>query len=44
MSDLVFSIVVDNFIIEYTQKEDSNHLLKYFLEDYTITEDWRGEK
>ena len=43
-SDLVFSLVVDNFGIKYTQKADSNHLLKSLWEDYEITKDWTGEK
>ena len=43
-SDLVVSLVVDDFGIKYTQKEDANHLLKYLREDYAITEDWTGEK
>ena len=43
-SDLVFSLVVNDFGINYTQKADSNHLRKFFREDYEITEDWTGEK
>ena len=43
-SDLVFSLVVENFGIKYTWKEDSNHLLKSLQEDYEITEDWTGYK
>ena len=38
-SDLVFSLVVDNFGIKYTQKEDSDHLLKSLQEDESITKD-----
>ena len=40
----MFPLVVNNFGIKYTQKKDSNHLLKYLWEDYAITEDWTGEK
>ena len=29
MLDLIFSLVVDEFVIKYTQKEDADHLLKY---------------
>ena len=43
-SYLVFSLNVDNFGIKYTQKVDADHLLKYFREDYDITEDWTVEK
>ena len=41
-SDLVFSLVFDNFGINYTQKEDANHLLKSLREDYTITKEFTG--
>ena len=37
-SDLVFSLIIDKFGIKYTQKEDANHLLKSFQDDYAITE------
>ena len=43
-SDLVFSLVFNDIGIEYTQKEKSDHLLQSLREDYTITEDWTGEK
>ena len=43
-SDLVFFLVVDDFGIKYTWKADANHLLKYFEEDYEITEDRTREK
>ena len=36
-SDLVFSLVVEDFGIKYTQKSDANHLLKSLREDYVIT-------
>ena len=43
-SDLVFSLVVDDFGIKNTRKADTDHLLKSLREDYEITEDWKGEK
>ena len=43
-SDLVFSLIVDNFGIKYTRKADADHLLKSLREDYKITEDWTREK
>ena len=43
-SDLVFSLVVNDFGIKYTRKADADHLLKYLREDYKITEDWIGDK
>ena len=33
-SDPMFSLVVDNFGIKYTQKADVDHLLKSLWEDY----------
>ena len=43
-SDLLFSIVISNFGIKYTQKEDSDHLLKSLQEDNVIIKDWTGDK
>ena len=43
-SDLVFSLLADDFGIKYTRKSDADHLLKYLWEDYDITKDWTGEK
>ena len=43
-SDLVFSIVVDNFGINYTQRESNYHLLRSLREDDVITNEWTGEK
>ena len=44
ISDFVFYLVVNNFGIKYTWKEDADHLLKSLREDYGITEDCTGEK
>ena len=43
-SDLVFFLVVNNFGIKYTRKEDADHLLKSLWENYNIIEDWTEEK
>ena len=43
-SDLVFSLVVENFGINYTVKEDTYHMLKYLWVDYEITKKCTGEK
>ena len=43
-SDLVFSLVIDDFGIKYTRKADADHLLKSLQEDYEIIEEWTGEK
>ena len=41
-SDLVFSLVVNDFVIKYTRKADTNHLRKSLREYYKITEDCTG--
>ena len=43
MSDLMFPLVVKDFVIKYTHKEDATHLLKSLQEDYEITGDWTGD-
>ena len=43
-SDLLFSLVVDDFGIKYTRKADADHLLKSLRGDYEITKDWTGDK
>ena len=43
-SDIVFSLVVDNFGIKCTQKEDADHLLNSLWEYYAIAEYWTEEK
>ena len=40
----MFSLVVDNFVTNFTKKADADHLLKSLLEDYEITEDWTWYK
>ncbi len=41
---IFLSLVVDNFAVKYTRKEDAEHLLKVLKMDYTTTEDWTGAK
>ncbi len=38
------SLVVNNFAIKYTKKEDIDHLLNALKKDYEVTEDWMGKK
>ena len=38
-----FTLVVDNFGVKYTCKEDINHLIKAIKEKYELTEDWDGD-
>ena len=40
----MFSLILYEFGIKYTRKEESDQLLKSLREDYAITEDWIGEK
>ncbi len=35
-----FILVVDNFGVKYTRKEDVEHLKSGIEHDYTVTEDW----
>ena len=37
--DISFTLVVDNFAIKYTKKEDVQHLIDTIQKDYNITVD-----
>jgi len=41
---ILFSLVVDDFAVKYTRKEDAEHLLNVLKKDYIATEDWEGQK
>jgi len=41
---ITFCLIVDDFAIKYTQKEDFEHLLSVLKKDYTATEDWDATK
>jgi hypothetical protein len=41
---ILFSLVVDDFTVKYTRKEDTEHLLNALKKDYIATEDWEGTK
>ena len=41
---ILFSLVVDDFGIKYSNKEDVDHLLSVLKENYKIKEDWKGER
>jgi hypothetical protein len=43
-SDLVFSLVVDDFGIMFTNKADANHLINVLKELYIVSEDWTGNR
>jgi hypothetical protein len=40
--DIMFSLVVDDFGIKYTNRDDAIHLLTALEEMYTVTTDWAG--
>ena len=39
-----FTLVVDDFGVKYTRKEDADHLIKVLQEHYEIKLDWEGRK
>ena len=41
---ILFSLVVDDFPVKYTRREDAEHLMKALKKDYIATEDWTGTK
>ena len=41
---ILFSLVVDDIGIKYTNKEDADHLMSVLKENYKIKEDWKGER
>ena len=42
--DICFTLVVDDFVIKYTKKENAQHLINAIQKDYTITVDWDAKK
>lgn len=38
-----FVLIVDDFLIEYTNKEDAQHLIAALKEDYEATADWEAK-
>jgi hypothetical protein len=41
---ILFSLVVNDFAVKYTKREDVEHLMKALKKDYIATEDWTGTK
>jgi len=41
---ILFSLIVDDFAVKYTRKEDAEHLLNALKKDYIASEDWEGTK
>ena len=42
--NICFTLVVDDFAIKYTKKEDAQHLIDALEKDYTISTDWDAAK
>ena len=42
--DIVFSLVVDDFGIRYTSKDDADHLLATLERHYQVSTDWSGAR
>ena len=40
---IAFSLVVDDFGVKYTRKEDAEHLLQALTDHYPMKSDWEGE-
>eukprot|EP00957_Ditylum_brightwellii_P034653 2626903-Ditylum_brightwellii.AAC.1 len=41
--DIQFTLVVDDFGVKYTNKEDVHHLLWALKDKYMVSEDWKGK-
>ena len=39
-----FTLVVDDFGVQYIQQEDAEHLKAVLEQDYTVTVDWSGSQ
>eukprot|EP00957_Ditylum_brightwellii_P159418 12135291-Ditylum_brightwellii.AAC.1 len=37
-----FTLVVDDYWVKYTNKEDVHRLLQALRDKYTVSEDWKG--
>ena len=40
---IIFTLVVDDFVIKYTSLENAKHLLNALQAKYTISEDWEAK-
>ncbi len=41
---IFFSLIVDDFAVKYTRKDDTEHLLNALKKEYIASEDWEGTK
>ena len=39
-----FTLVVDDFLVDYQSQDDANHLIKALEDKYTISKDWTAAK
>jgi hypothetical protein len=42
--DITFTLVVDDFGVKYTDKNDAEHLMACLKENYVVKEDWEGTR
>ena len=42
-NSIIFCLIVDDFGVKYTKKQDAEHLRDLLKTNYTITEDWKGK-
>jgi hypothetical protein len=40
---IVFTLVVDDFGVNYVNKQDADHLMSVLKQHYSVTEDWKGK-
>jgi hypothetical protein len=43
-SDLMFTLVVDDFGVRFTQKSDAEQLMATLSQLYVVSEDWEGSR
>lgn len=41
--NIQFTLIVNNFGVKYTNKQDAEYLIQCLHEHYKITEDWKGD-
>ena len=41
---ILFSLVIDDFTVKYTRKEDAEHIFNALKKDYIASDDWEGTK
>ena len=41
---IMFTLVIDDFVVKFTDKQDAQHLVEALKDLYPITVDWTGNK